>query len=144
MSNSICRMKTTGQLVEYLGTHDTEYGMVRDNAGKVSYPLLAHLEFYQAGVGVTGESPVAPEVQHNAEKTPPSPSIIPVDHRLNLNTATADQLTAVPGIGYTTAGKIVELRDSMSGERFSNFDQLKVISRIDWNTLIEEDRIYIG
>ena len=48
------------------------------------------------------------------------------------------------GIGYSTAKKIVELRLSLSGERFSNLDQLKRIGRVDWDEVIAADLIYVG
>ena len=43
------------------------------------------------------------------------------DLRLNLNMAPAEQIAKrLPGVGYATAKKIVELRMSLSGERFAN------------------------
>ena len=51
---------------------------------------------------------------------------------------------AVKGIGYSTAKKIVELRLSLSGERFTNLDQLKRIGRVDWDEVIAADLIYVG
>ena len=63
----------------------------------------------------------------------------------NVNVATAENIAkAVKGIGYATAKKIVELRLSLPGERFKNLDQLKKISRVDWDTIIAEDLIYVA
>jgi competence ComEA-like helix-hairpin-helix protein len=71
--------------------------------------------------------------------------VIPVDTRLNINTASAEAIAkAVKGIGYSTARRIVELRMSLSGERFSNLDQLKRIGRVDWDEVIAADLIYVG
>ena len=59
--------------------------------------------------------------------------------------ATAEQIAKrLPGVGYTTAKRIVELRMSMSGERFSNLKQLENIPRVNWDAIIEEDLIFIS
>ena len=50
----------------------------------------------------------------------------------------------VKGIGYATAKKIVELRLSLPGERFKNLEQLRKISRVDWDEVFKEDLIYIS
>jgi DNA uptake protein ComE-like DNA-binding protein len=64
---------------------------------------------------------------------------------LNMNGATAEQIQKrLPGVGYATAKKIVELRMSLSGERFSNLSQLENIPRVNWEQLIEDDLIFIG
>ena len=65
--------------------------------------------------------------------------------RLNLNTAPAEQIAKrLPGVGFATAKKIVELRMSLSGERFANLKQLENIPRVNWEQLIEEDLIFIS
>ncbi len=50
----------------------------------------------------------------------------------------------LPGVGYTTAKRIVELKLSLSGERFSNLKQLENIPRVNWDQLIEDDMIFIA
>jgi DNA uptake protein ComE-like DNA-binding protein len=65
--------------------------------------------------------------------------------RLNLNAAQAEQIAKrLPGVGFATAKKIVELRMSLSGERFANLKQLENIPRVNWDQLIEEDLIFIS
>jgi DNA uptake protein ComE-like DNA-binding protein len=71
-------------------------------------------------------------------------SVIPPETRLNLNAASAEQLVSLKGIGYATAKKIIELRNSMTGERFKNLDQLRGIERVDWDEVLKEDQFYIG
>ena len=73
-------------------------------------------------------------------------TVVPMeDTRLNLNAATAEIIAKrLPGVGYTTAKRIVELRMSLSGERFSNLKQLENIPRVNWDQLIEEDLIFIS
>ena len=66
------------------------------------------------------------------------------DTRLNLNTAPPEQIAKrLPGVGFATAKKIVELRMSLSGERFANLKQLENIPRVNWDQLIEEDLILL-
>ena len=73
-------------------------------------------------------------------------SVVPIeDTRLNLNTAPPEQIAKrLPGVGYATAKRIVELRMSLSGERFQNLKQLENIPRVNWEQLIEEDLIFIS
>ena len=87
----------------------------------------------------------APEILVEREEKLPE-SVVPVeDTRLNLNTAQAEQIAKrLPGVGYATAKKIVELRMSLSGERFANLKQLENIPRVNWEQLIEEDLIFIS
>ena len=42
------------------------------------------------------------------------------------------------------AKRIVELRMSLSGERFANLKQLENIPRVNWDQFIEEDIIFIS
>ena len=42
----------------------------------------------------------------------------------------------LPGVGYTTAKRIVELKMSLSGERFNNLKQLENIPRVNWEQFI--------
>ena len=50
----------------------------------------------------------------------------------------------LPGVGFATAKKIVELRMSLSGERFANLKQLENIPRVNWDQLISDDLIFIS
>ena len=72
--------------------------------------------------------------------------VVPIeDRRLNMNTATAEIIAKrLPGVGYTTAKRIIELRMSLSGERFNNLKQLENIPRVNWEQLIEDDLIFIS
>jgi len=69
---------------------------------------------------------------------------VPAMNRVNINSATPELLTQVlKGIGMKTAIEIKELQQSMPGERFSKLDQLKSISNIDWDTVLEGDVAYV-
>ena len=123
----------TGKLVEFISKHDKEFAMVRDAAGVVTYLSLEQLVPYDKEKGRMAKIK-APE------------AVVPIeDVRLNLNTAPAEQIAKrLPGVGFATAKKIVELRMSLSGERFANLKQLENIPRVNWDQLIEEDLIFIS
>ncbi len=133
----------TGKLVEFISKHDKEFAMVRDAAGNVTYLTLDQLVPYDSKKGRLAKIE-APELHVPEEQAPTR--IVPVeDVRLNLNTAPAEQISKrLPGVGFATAKKIVELRMSLSGERFANLKQLENIPRVNWEQLIEEDLIFIS
>ena len=133
----------TGKLVEFISKHDKEYAMVRDAGGNVTYLTLEQLVPYSKDKGRLSKVH-APELEVPEEKAPET--VVPIeDVRLNLNTAPAEQIAKrLPGVGYATAKKIVELRMSLSGERFANLKQLENIPRVNWEQLIAEDLIFIS
>ena len=133
----------TGKLVELISKHDKEFAMVRDAGGNVSYLTLDQLVPYDKQKGRLAKV-TAPELIVPEEEAPYN--VVPIeDTRLNLNLAPAEQIAKrLPGVGFATAKKIVELRMSLSGERFANLKQLENIPRVNWEQLIEEDLIFIS
>ena len=133
----------TGKLVELISKHDKEFAMVRDAGGNVSYLTLDQLVPYDKQKGRLAKV-TAPELIIPEEEAPYN--VVPIeDTRLNLNLAPAEQIAKrLPGVGFATAKKIVELRMSLSGERFANLKQLENIPRVNWEQLIEEDLIFIS
>jgi hypothetical protein len=115
----------TGKLVEFISKHDKEYAMVRDAAGTITYLSLEQLVPYDKDKGRMAKI-AAPELHVPEEQAPEQ-----IAKRL-------------PGVGFATAKKIVELRMSLSGERFANLKQLENIPRVNWEQLIEEDLIFIS
>ena len=142
MSNLFQDTKT-GKLVEFISKHDKEYAMVRDAGGAVLYVTLDQLVPYDKDKGRMSKVK-APILEVPEEQAPTT--VVPLeDRRLNLNTATAEVIQKrLPGVGYATAKKIVEMRMSLSGERFNNLKQLENIPRVNWEQLIEEDLIFIS
>ena len=143
MSNLFQDTKT-GKLVEFINKHDKDYAMVCDAGGVITYVTLDQLVPYDTEKGRLAkvEAPqIAPEPEEKLPET-----IVPLeDRRLNLNTAQPEIIAKrLPGVGYATAKRIVELRMSLSGERFSNLKQLENIPRVNWEQLIEEDLIFIS
>lgn len=142
--SNLMQDQKTGKLVEFIGTHDKEYAMVRDGAGNVSYVTLDQLLPYSQEKGRLSKI-AAPQLE--VEKEEPIPlSVVPAeDARLNLNNATAEMIAKrLPGVGYTTAKRIVELKMSLSGERFTNLKQLENIPRVNWEQFITDDIIFIA
>ncbi len=134
-----------GQIVEFIAHHDKDWAMIKNSVGAIQYIALADLVSYEPGRGRTGEVPKPQSAEQPVDEDLIPESVIPVDTRLNINTASAEAIAkAVKGIGYSTARKIVELRMSLSGERFTNMDQLKKIGRVDWDEVLGADLIYIG
>jgi hypothetical protein len=135
---------TTGQIVEFIGHHDVDFAMVRATDGRVYYPQLSKLLFFEPGAGTSTDGPQPQKTTAQKAEDEVPVSVIPPETRLNLNAASAEQLVSLKGIGYATAKKIIELRNSMTGERFKNLDQLRGIERVDWDEVLKEDQFYIG
>jgi len=142
---SLYQQKRTGQIVELISYHDIDYALIRNQAGSVSYAALADLEEYVVGKGRTGETP-KPHLTKDAEDPDVAPvPVIPPDTRLNLNLATAEMIAQrIKGVGYSTAKKIVELRQGLPGERFSTLEQLKSVGRVDWDEVFREDLVFVA
>ena len=68
----------------------------------------------------------------------------PVDDRINLNNLTPEGLSqCLPGVGLKTAKEIVELRQSLPGERFTKLEQLESIKRVDWQEVFATGSVYV-
>lgn len=134
----------TGQLVELISYHDTDYAMVRSTGGGIGYVALKELVSYEPGKGRTGTVPEA--VSFKAEDPDKLPDeALPIETRLNVNTATAEMIAQrIKGVGYSTAKKIIELRNALPGERFKNLDQLRRVGRVDWDQVIADDLIFVA
>jgi competence ComEA-like helix-hairpin-helix protein len=137
--------RKTGQIVELISFHGKDCAQVQTQSGAVVYPLLKDLEEYTPGKGRTGGSPESPMADNSADEDKIPERAIPVDTRLNLNLATAEQIAKhVNGVGFSTAKKIVELRMSLPGEKFQNLEQLKSVPRVDWEQVRLDDLIYVA
>lgn len=135
---------TTGQVVEFIGHHDEQFAMVKATDGRVYYPQLSKLLFFEPGAGTSTDGPQPQKTAAQQAEDELPVTVIPPETRMNLNFASAEQLVALKGIGYATAKKIVELRNSLPGERFKNLDQLRAIERVNWDEVFKDDQFYIG
>ena len=115
--SNLMQDQKTGKLVEFIGTHDKEYAMIRDGAGNVSYVTLEQLIPYSPRKREAKTKVAAPQLAVEKEEELPKTVVPAEDARLNMNTASAEMIAKrLPGVGYTTAKRIVELRMSLSGE----------------------------
>lgn len=79
-------------------------------------------------VNVTDASMVAPQTESIAD-----PTMVPVeDKRVNLNTATLEELDALPGVGPSTAKNIIAYRETHGG--FAAPEEIMNVKRIGEKT----------
>ena len=129
-----------GVKVSVISTHDDgEYFMVKSlTTGRVFYAHKHQLEEKDIEVK-SGE--ISVQRRRGRQKINRE---VPALTRININSATPELLTQVlKGIGMKTAIEIKELQQSLPGERFSKLDQLKSISNIDWDSVLEGDIAYV-
>jgi DNA uptake protein ComE-like DNA-binding protein len=129
-----------GVKVTVLSTHDDgEYYMVRSiTTGKVFYAHKNQIV----------EKDVEEELDEKPVKRRRGRQIVrpesPAFTRININSAPPELLTQIlNGVGMKTAVAIKELQQSLPGERFTKLDQLKSISGIDWDVVLEGDIAYV-
>jgi len=144
----------SGIKVTVLSIHDEgEYYMVRsDTSGKV---FFAHKDQIADQVEDKGSEPSDDQglkrrgrrkvsSSSSSEKKVVVQPIKPVDNRVNLNNLTAEGLTQVlPGVGIKTAKEIIELKQTLPGERFIKLDQLKAVKRIDWDEVFATGEVFV-
>lgn len=142
---SLYRNNKNGQIVELISYHDKDYAMVRNQSGNVAYVVLEDLEEYEVGKGRTGTKLEAPRGKDEVDKDVIPVQVIPPDTRLNLNLATAEMIAQrIKGVGYSTAKKVIEMRMSLPGERFSTLEQVRSVPRVNWDQVIEDDLIFVA
>jgi DNA uptake protein ComE-like DNA-binding protein len=129
-----------GVKVEVLSEHDEgEYKMVKSlTTGKV---FFAHRN--QIDEAVKEAEVETKDVKQRRGRQIVKPEV-QAFNRVNINSATPQLLTqALKGVGLKTATEIKELQQSMPGERFTKLDQLKSITRVDWDSVLEGDHVYV-
>lgn len=131
-----------GVKIEVISEHDEgEYKMVKSlTTGKV---FFAHRNQI-----VEVEKEPEPETKTGATKQRRGRQIVKPEvqafNRVNINSATPQLLTQVlKGVGLKTATEIKELQQSLPGERFTKLDQLRAITRVDWDSVLEGDHVYV-
>tara|TARA_R100000995_G_C3479994_1_gene123262 strand:- start:1318 stop:1764 length:447 start_codon:yes stop_codon:yes gene_type:complete len=147
MSDTI--YKPSGIKVVILSTHDDgEYHMVRSlTSSKV---FFAHRDQVEQQDTPSPNNDTLSRNRRGKRKisAPPAAAVVkpqvPTDNRVNLNTLTAEGLTQVlPGVGLKTAKEIVELKQTLPGERFTKLDQLASIKRVDWDAVFETGLVFV-
>ena len=136
-----------GQVVEFIGHHDKDWAMVKNQSGEVSYVQVDQLVEWEKGKGKTQRVAKPQRIKKDVEKEQKDfeGSVIPPETRININIATQQALTQyIKGIGHSSAQQIIELRQSLPEERFTNWDQLRQVKRVNWDAVIDSDVAWIG
>ena len=139
--------KPSGIKVVVISTHDDgDYLMVRSNtSGKVFFAHKDQIE--QAQDTSSKESDTPSRNRRGRRKVSSAPVVkpqVPTDNRVNLNTLTPEGLTQVlPGVGIKTAKAIVELRQTLPGEKFTKLDQLNSIKNVDWTEVFATGLVFV-
>ena len=141
--------KPSGIKIVILSTHDDgEYHMVRSlTSSKVFYAHRDQVE-QQDTTSEPGDTVSRTRRGNRKLSTATATAVVkpqvPTDNRVNLNTLTAEGLTQVlPGVGLKTAKEIVELKQTLPGERFTKLDQLSSIKRVDWDAVFETGLVFV-
>jgi len=121
--------------------------MVKNQSGEVSYVQVDQLVEWEQGKGKTQRVAKPQQTLRDREKDErefKSP-VIPPETRININLATQQALTQyIKGIGHSSAKQVIELRQSLPDERFTSWDQLRQVKRVNWDNVIESDVAWIG
>jgi len=138
--------KRTGKRVRQIGgaNHKDETVLVKGNDNVPYYTSLANL--------IPCDTTGTPDFTHTYERPEeadepiPEPVVDIIETRLNVNTATAEELAKrVEGLGYRTAKRIKEIQTSLPGEVFRSLDQLKSAStRVNWDAVLEANQLFVG
>ena len=144
--------KPSGVKIDVISTHDDgEYFMVRSNTtGKVFFADKDQIDEFKEDLD---PKPVSNTVQtrrgrRTVKKDEGEVAVVkplpPTDNRINLNNLTPEGLTqCLPGVGLKTAKEIVELRQSLPGERFTKLEQLESIKRVEWSEVFATGVVYV-
>lgn len=133
------RHKKTGARVRIISEWDDgDWFMIEDQDGRLYTAYKTELEPDEAAT----KKVKTLQVRDKAAKE--EPRNFPPDTRLNINSATPQMIADhVKGIGLKTAREIKDLQLSLSGERFSNLEQLRQIKKIDWDAVFAADLIRV-
>lgn len=144
--------KPSGVKIDVISTHDEgEYFMVRSSTtGKVFFAHKDQVDEFKEDLD---PKPVSNTLQtrrgrrtvkKEGEEVTVVKPLPPTDNRINLNNLTPEGLTqCLPGVGLKTAKEIVELRQSLPGERFTKLEQLESIKRVEWSEVFATGVVYV-
>jgi DNA uptake protein ComE-like DNA-binding protein len=133
------RHKKTGARVRIISEWDDgDWFMVEDQDGRLYTAYKTDLE---PDADATKK---VKTLQVKDKASNEEPRNFPPDTRLNINGATAQMIADhIKGIGLKTAREIKDLQLSLSGERFSNLEQLRQIKRVDWDSVFDADLVRV-
>lgn len=84
--------------------------------------------------------------QEAKEDALPAPLLPVSETRLNINTATAEEIaTRCPQIGYRVAKAIKRNQTAQPGEIYRTLDQIKASSsRLNWDEIFRQNQIFVA
>lgn len=121
--------------------------MVKNQSGEVSYVQVDQLVEWEQGKGKTQRVAKPQKTLQEKKKDDKEfeAPVIPPETRININIATQQALTQyIKGIGHSSAKQVIELRQSLPNERFTNWEQLRQVKRVNWDAVIDSDVAWIG
>ena len=145
MSTQVYQDRRTGRRVTKIGGPSSEeICMVKGPDGVPYYASLSQL--MPCDATGTPDFDAAYERPEEPDEAIPTPIIDIVETRLNVNSATAEEIARrVPGLGYRTAKKLKGLQLSLPGEVFRNLEQLKAAStRVNWDEIFKSNQLFLG
>jgi DNA uptake protein ComE-like DNA-binding protein len=144
--------KPSGVKIDVISTHDDgEYFMVRSSTtGKVFFAHKDQVDEFKEDLEpkTVSNTLQTRRGRRNVKKDEVEVTVVkplpPTDNRINLNNLTPEGLTqCLPGVGLKTAKEIVELRQSLPGERFTKLEQLESIKRVEWSEVFATGVVYV-
>jgi DNA uptake protein ComE-like DNA-binding protein len=144
--------KPSGVKIDVISTHDDgEYFMVRSSTtGKVFFAHKDQVDEFKEDLEPSAVSNTLQtrRGRRTVKKDDAEVAVVkplpPTDNRINLNNLTPEGLTqCLPGVGLKTAKEIVELRQSLPGERFTKLEQLESIKRVEWSEVFATGVVYV-
>lgn len=145
---TIYQDKRTGKRVRRVGAEGgkEEFVLVKGQDNAPYYALLSNLIPCDADGTPDFSTTAAGAPEEEADEAIPDPIIDIAETRLNVNTATAEEIAKrVPGVGYRVAKTIKSNQLSQPGEIYRTLDQLRsASSRVAWDKVFASNTLYVG
>jgi DNA uptake protein ComE-like DNA-binding protein len=146
MSTDIYQDRRTGKRVVLVGSaaDKEDFVMVKGTDNIPYYASRSHL--LPCDAAGTPDFKAEYIREEEPEEQIPQPTISVIETRLNVNTATAEEIAKrVPGVGYRIAKKIKDLQLAQPGEVFRTLEQLKASSnRVNWDEVFESNTLFVA
>lgn len=140
--------RRTGKRVKRCGGNPEkdEFVLVKGADNQPYYSSMAQLIPCDAQGRPDFAASLATVVEKDEKDDPVPESIIGLpETRLNVNFASAEELTKRTPLTYRMAKRVKEYQSSLPGERFTSLDQLRNVSnRVNWDELFAQNLIFVG
>lgn len=134
---TLFKYKKTQALVRVIQEWDSgEWYMVEDDNGTI---FTVHKNQIEKDEKATS---AAKRVAVKDRASNEEPRVFPPEKKLNLNTASPQMIAdTIKGIGLKTAREIKDAQMSLPGEKFTDVEQLRSISKVDWDLVLKDELI---